>query len=506
MKQILFGNDFKEKALIGFNRLADTIGLTLGPKARYIFVDDALLPRMVDDGETIAKETVFEDKFENAGAWFIRNTASQTGDKAGDGTSTTTVVLQSLVNEAQKTSEHPRVIADSIEKASKEVLKKIKKASKPVKEDQIEQIARISCGHDELAKIISDIVKKQGKEVLFMVEDNKGGVGITSETIEGYEANVGYISPVFITDLRRGRAIHEEIPVLVSQKKISNLAEVQNIFEQLKASNMNRLVIVAEEVDEGMLSVFAATHLKRAMSLLIVKATGPLLEDIGGAVGASLISNHTGITFQNFDIGKHLGAVKKVVSDQHKTLFVPLNKGRGEQYANLLEGKMAAERNQFLAQRLKERIAKLRSGVAVIKIAAATDTEREFLKLKADDATKAVICALEEGIVEGGGMCLWRIAKSIKGDSVGERILKKALSAPLKKICENGDKDYTEIVINMPEGQGYDAKNEVYTNMLEAGIIDPAKVERMVIENSVSTACKFIVSGAGAVEHTPLVK
>lgn len=496
-KKVLFGKEAMDKIMPGFDNLALSIIGTLGPRGRNVFLDDAMMPRIVNDGATIARETVFEDPWEKMGAWPVRNTSSQSGDAAGDGTTTVVALLHALVHEGQKSPVSPVEIGNSLMEASKKIVKEIAKASRKIKDDSdIDKVALISAEHEELAKVISSIVKKQGKDVLFVVEDNREGDGITVETVEGYEAHVGFVSPVYITDRKRSRAVHERIAVLVSEKKISNVGEVTPIFDALALEKINNLVIVAPEYDEGMLSVFAATHAMRKMTLLVIKATGPLLEDIAGSVGATTISESTGVAFHTFNVSKHLGFAKKVVSGTDKTLFIPLKKERALDYANILESRMNAEMNGFRRQKLLERVAKLRSGVAVVKIAAATDTEREYLKLKADDAAHAVQCAIEEGVVEGGGMTLWRIAAAMKPQTIGEQILKKALTAPLKWICANADKDYTELVGNMPNGMGYDAKEDKYVDMWKAGIIDPAKVERIALENSVSTAAKFITTFA----------
>lgn len=502
-KQVLFGKEAMDKLMVGFDKLALSIMGTLGPKGRNVLLDDPMMPRVINDGATIGRETVFDDPWEKLGSWPVRNTSSQTNDDAGDGTTTTAVLLHALVHEAQKSPISSVEIGNSLLEASKKVVKLIQKSARKIKDGDIDKVALISAENEELAKVISTIIKKQGKDVLFMVEDNREGEGIVVETVEGYEAHVGFVSPVYITDRKRSRAIHEKIAVLVSEKKISNIGEVTPIFDALALEKINNLVIVAPEYDEGMLAVFAATHAMRKMSLLVIRATGPLLEDIAGSVGATTISESTGVTFHSFEVGKHLGFAKKVVSGTDKTLFIPLRKERALDYANILESRMNAEMNGFRKQKLLERVAKLRSGVAVVKIAAATDTEREYLKLKADDASHAVVCALDEGVVEGGGMTLWRIASQMKPKTIGEEILKRALTAPLKTICANGDKDYTEVVSQMPDGYGYDAKKDKYVDMWQAGIIDPAKVERIALENSVSTAAKFITTFCAIAEMPP---
>lgn len=496
MREIIFNP--REKLLEGLYRAANVIGLTLGPKGRNVAIWEDMTPRVVNDGATIAKESLVSDEpMLNFGMWFVRNTSSQSADDAGDGTTTTAVLVKSIVKEAIKYE--PIEASRSLLDSSKRIVARIQKSSHKLTDEKIEEVARISAEHDGLAKVISRIVKERGKDLLFLVEDNREGEDIKVETVSGYEAYVGWSLPIFITDRGRARAIHENIPVLVSEKKISNLAEVKPIFDQLAANNISKLCVVAADIDEAMLGVFAATHLQRKMTLLVVKGGGPLLEDIAGTVGATRVSEQEGVPFHKFDITKHLGWAQKIVCDESKTLFVPQSKEKAHTYSNILESRAAGEMNMFRKEKLIERVAKIRSGIAVIKVGAPTDVEREYLKLKADDAAKAVKCAFEEGIVEGGGICLWRIAQEMKPKTIGEQILKKALIGPLQQICENAGVDYAEIASKMPEGHGYDAKNNTYVKMLEAGIIDPAKVERVAVTNAISTAAKFITIDAASV-------
>lgn len=494
MKEILFNP--QEKLLEGFNKGAEAIAVTLGPKGRNVAIWSDVTPMVVNDGATIAKEClVSDDPIENFGMWFIRNTTSQSADDAGDGTTTTAVLLQALVREARKFPD-PVEAANSLLEAYPKVLKKIH--AKKLKDNDVYPVALVSAEHEGLARVITKIVKERGKDLLFLVEDNREGEDIQVEAVSGYEAHIGWALPIFITDRARARAVHEMIPVLVSEKKISNLAEVKPIFDQLQANSVNKVCIVCYDIDEAMLGVFAATHLQRRMTLLVVKATGPLLEDIAGTVGATRVSDQEGVPFHKFDISKHLGWAQKIVSDENKTLFVPQDKKKSQDYSNILESRALNEFNMFRKDKLLERVHKIRSGVAVIKVGAPTDLEREYLKLKADDAAKAVKCAFEEGIVEGGGMCLWRIAQEMKPKTIGETILKRSLIAPLQRICANGGVDYAEIAGKMPENMGYNAKTHSYVNMIEGGIIDPAKVERVALTNAASTAAKFITIEAAA--------
>lgn len=507
MREIVFNP--KEELLKGLNKGADIIGITLGPKGRNVYLWDDMTPRVVNDGATIAKEAlVSDDPMENSGMWFVRNASSQSADDAGDGTTTTAVLLQAVVREALKYPD-PVAAANSLLDEYPKIIKLIAKHAKKIKDEEVESVALVSAEHLGLAKVIARIVRERGKDLLFLVEDNREGEDIQVESVSGYEAHVGWALPIFITDRGRARAVHENIPVLVSEKKISNLAELKPIFDQLQLSNINKLCIVAYDIDEAMLGVFAATHLQRRMTLLVVRATGPLLEDIAGTVGAVRVSDQEGVPFHKFDTEKHLGWAAKIVCDENKTLFVPRDKKKSSDYSNILESRANNEFNMFRKDKLLERVHKIRSGVAVIKVGAPTDTEREYLKLKADDAAKAVKCAFEEGIVEGGGMCLWRIAQDIKPTNIGLTILKKSLIAPLQRICENAGVDYAEIAGKMPNGskeldkQGYNAKTGNYVLMYDSGIIDPAKVERVALTNAVSTAAKFITIEAASVPIKP---
>lgn len=482
MRQALFEKEAQAKLMVGFDRAAKLIGGTLGPYGRNVALWDEMTPRVVNDGATIAKEgCVFEDPVENFGAWFVRNTSSQTADDAGDGTTTTAVLLQALVHESLKRPESPIEVGNSLLAALPGVVKAIKDSSKKLKDEDIEHVAFVSAEHKGLARVITKVIKERGKDLLFVVEDNREGENIQVESVVGYEAHVGWALPIFITDKQRARAVYEDMPVLVSEKKILNHSELKPIFDQLASQNITKLCVVAFDWDEAMLGTFALTHARRAMSLLVVRATGPLLEDIAGTVGATRVSDQEGVPFAKFDVMKHLGVAKKIVCGENKTLFVPANREKALAYSNILESRAANDFNQFRKDKLQERVAKIRSGVAVIKVGAPTDTEREYLKLKADDAARAVKCAIEEGTVEGGGRCLWRIAQNMKPKTIGEQILKKALMAPLRTIVENGGGDYSEYVAAMkpiPE------------------VLDPAKVERVALTNAVSTAAKMITTFA----------
>ena len=496
-KNVTFGNEAMTKMMIGLNKTADAVGSTLGPKGKNVFLDGGI-PRITNDGATIANEIVLEDKLENAGAYIVRNTSSETNDNAGDGTTTTTVLLQAIIQESLKRPENAMEIRESLKKAGDSVLKILEKKAIKIEKKDIEQVALISAEDKQLAKLITEIVNKLGDKAVINVEDSKT-FATDYEIVDGYEAHVGFMSPTFITDKKSSKAIYQDVPVLVSEKKISNVTDISPVFEMFKKEGISSCVIVCDDIDDAMLGMLVVNNNMGNFKSLVIRASSLLLEDIAGATGAQTISNHTGISFANFE-KEYLGYAKKVVCDANKTLFI----GDGiasKRYAKDLEAKANTEPNMYTARNMKQRVAKLNGGIAVLRIGASTDFDREYLKFKAEDAVKATLAALEEGIVEGGGMTLWRIANNIKANTIGEEILKKALTAPLRKIIENAGKDYAEIIKDLPEGKGYDAKNDCYVDMIKEGIIDPAKVERCAIENSVSAASQFITTGAVITEY-----
>lgn len=484
--------DPMEKMLIGFDKAANAVAGTLGPCGRNVFIDDPVAPKITNDGHTIAHNIVLEDKVENMGAYLIRNTSSQTNDDAGDGTTTTAVLLQAIVHESMKRSENPMMIKSELKAATDKILKVLKSRAVKVEKKDIPRVAEISAEDKGLAGMISAIIEKVGEKAVITVEDSRD-FRTDYEIVEGYEAPVGFMSPIFVNDPKKGRAVMTEVPVLCCEKKIASVGDMSAVFEQFKKAGISQCVIVCEDIEPSMLGVFANSKMVGAFSSVVVRATGQLLEDIAAFVGAVRVSDQTGVTFQNIDLEKHVGKAKKVVSNPSKTLLIA-SEVSGKLHANKLEKDAANEPNQFIKSRIMARAAKLRGGVAVLRIGAPTDFERDYLRLKAEDAVKAVQAALEEGIVEGGGMTLWRIAQEMKPKTAGEKILKAALQAPLRKICENAGKDYTDVITSMPEGMGYDARNDRYAAMIEEGIIDPAKVERCALENAASSASTFITT------------
>lgn len=493
-KEILFGKTAQERMLEGLDEAANTVTGTLGPNGKNVFIDDPILPHITNDGATIAESISFPDKFKNLGAWLVKNTSSQTNEDAGDGTTTTAVLLQEIVHKSLERPENPMVIKNSLQQASETIVEKLKAESKPIGIEDIKKVALISSENEEIATLVSDIITKVGSKGVVVVEESKT-FETSAEVQEGYEANVGFVSPYFANDETGAKAVYESVPVLCAQKKIATLNDIKPLFDQMKALAMGQIVIVCDDIDPQILGIMVMNKLQGTMNILVIKAAGNVLEDISATVGATLISDTTGATFEHLDISKHLGVADKIICSEKKTLFVAKTKA-GDEYAHRLKGQLATTTNQFEKEMLEKRIAKLTGGIAVIKIGAATDLERVYKKHKTDDTVAAVKAALEEGIVEGGGMALWRIAQEMEAETVGEQILKKALIAPFRKIIENSGLDYSEVVAKMPKGYGFDAKRKEYKKMIKSDIIDPTKVERVSLMNAVSNASNFITTHA----------
>lgn len=489
MKDVTFEKESQSKIVRGIDITANAVGGTLGPKGRNVYVDDAIQPKWTNDGATIATNVVLKDPLENAGAKLVKNCCGQTNDDAGDGTTTTAVLLQSLVHESLKRPENPMEIRTSLLEASKKVVKAIKSRSTKIDKKDIEKVALISAENRPLATAISEIINTIGEDAVITVEDSYDGL-ISYDIIEGYEAGVGFMTPAFINQNNKAQCIMTDVPVFVTDKKISTVGDIKPMWDRFQKKGISNCVVVCDDIENAVLGVFTISKRAGAFNTLVIRATGDLLKDIEASVGATRVSDTTGVTFHNMDEG-HLGYAKKVICDANKTIFIPKDSSKSVDYANNLQKLADIEPNMYLQKRLQKRVSQLRGGVAVLKIGA-SDFEREYLKDKADDAIRASKSALQEGIVEGGGLCLWRIAQELKPKTIGEEIFKKALTAPFKKIIDNSGKDYAEVVKNMPEGSGYDAKANEYMPLIENGIIDPAKVERCAVENATANCAQFI--------------
>lgn len=483
--------------LKGLDISAHAVCGTLGPKGRNVLIDDVNYPKTINEGGTIAGHIVLEDRVQNAGANYIRNTTGQTSDDAGDGRSTTAALLHALAHACVERPENPMDIRASLNHAGKKALKLIAKQSIKITHKEVEEVAFISSEDREVAHLISEIIGKLGEKAVIKVEDSKT-FKTEYEIVAGYEGHTGFMSPGFITDKKSAKAIYKDVPVLCSEKKITNISDISPIFEMFKAEGIGQCVIVCDDIEDAMLGMLVANKQMGTFNSLVIRASSLLLLDIAGTVGARIISDATGVTFKNFTLDD-LGFARSIEADANKTIYI----GEGtaaRSYADELEFKSLTEPNMYTQKNMQDRVAKLRGGIAVLKIAAATDAEREYKKPKAEDAVRAVKGALEEGVVEGGGMTLWRIAQKLNGKTIGDQVLKKALTAPLQWIIKNAGKDYTETILNMPEGLGYNAKSDEYCDLIKAGVTDPAKVERCALENAISSVGIFITTHAVVID------
>ncbi len=499
MREITFNPTAFDKMLKGMKSVTRAVAQTLGPKGTNVFIDNAAKPKFTNDGASIAHEIVLHDKLENAGAWVARNACAQTNDDAGDATTTTCVLLESFVEESIARPENKMLVMQSLMEAKEKALKLLKKQAKPITQKEVINVARISAENEEIAQLVTEVVGKVGSKAVITTEDRQDGFESDYKLVQGYEAHVGFMSPYFRNDQTKARAVHTEIPVLCTAKKLGTVNDLK-MFENFAKEGINSLVIVAQEIEPSILGIFVATKVSGKMNLLVINAQGPLLEDIAAAVGATIVSDETGVTFENFDPKQHLGKANKIICEEKKTIFTSSATSAKKQ-ADRLEMFADSNPNQYEAKKLRERAAKLKGGIAVIRIGAHTDAERNYLRDKADDTIHSVQSALEEGVVEGGGIALYRVSGLLRGSSVGEEILSKALKAPLRQIIANAGKEYAEIIKNLPEGHGYDAKEDRYCDFFKEGILDPVKAERCALENAISTAAHFVTTHAAITDY-----
>lgn len=504
MKDVKLHSEATDPMRKGLNLVCEAVSLTIGPKGTNVFLDDPTSPKFTNDGNSIAHQITLPNKLENAGAWVARNACAQTNDDAGDGTTTTLVLLKAIVDECFSRPENKTLVMQSLMEAKKKVLKELKKQAKHISQKEVINVARISAENEMLAQLITEVVGKVGSKAVITVEDRQDGFESDYKLVQGYEAHVGFMSPYFRNDQQKARAVYENIAVLCTAKKMGTVQDLK-FFKTLAEKGITELVIVVQEIEPNILGTFVATKMTGQMNLLVIKAQGPLLEDIAAATGATLVSDETGITFDNMDVTKHFGKASKIICEEKKTVFMS-GAPSAKKQADRLEMFAQSNPNQFEARKLRERAAKLKGGIAVIRIGAHTDAERNYLKDKAEDAIHSVQSALEEGVVAGGGMALYNIAQLLGDTTVGGSILRKALVAPFRQIIQNSGKDYAEIVKDLSQGYGYDAKKDCYSDFFKEGILDPHRVERCAIENAISTAALFITTHASITDFEEVNK
>jgi chaperonin GroEL len=514
-KQITYGDESRQAVLRGVNRLADAVKVTLGPKGRNVVLDKKFgSPIITKDGVTVAKEIELKDALENMGAQMVREVASKTSDVAGDGTTTATVLAQAIYREGIKNvtaGANPMEVKRGIAKAVEAVTEELKKLSKPVKGNMIAQVGTISANNDEtIGKIIAEAMEKVGKDGVITVEEART-LETSLEVVEGMQFDRGYLSPYFVTDPERMEVVVENALVLIHEKKISSMKDLLPVLEQV-AKLGRPLVIIAEDVDGEALATLVVNKLRGTLQVAAVKAPGygdrrkAMLEDIAILTGGKAITEDLGIKLENIKLDD-LGKAKKIVIDKDNTTIV---EGSGK--SKDIEGRVKQIRTQveettsdYDREKLQERLAKLVGGVAIIRVGAATETEMKEKKARVEDAMHATKAAVEEGIVPGGGVALLRSQKAIDalketGDvQVGINIIRRALEEPLRQIAQNAGKEGAVVVAKVRDSkaeEGFNAQNEKYENLVEAGVIDPTKVVRSALQNASSIASLLLTTEA----------
>jgi len=517
-KQIKYSKDARKALKSGVDQLADAVVTTLGPKGRNVALDKKWgAPNVVHDGVAVAKEIELKDPFENMGAQLIKEAASKTSDVAGDGTTTATLLAQSIINKGfdkVNTEANPMIMKVGMEKGVLEIVKRIKEMAVPVKDADVAKVATISAQDVEIGQRIAEAMKKVGKNGVVTVEEGKG-LELSVEYKEGMEFDKGYASAYLVTNPEKMEAEIEDPYILVTDKKISNLAELLPFLENLVKVSKN-LVIIADEIEGEALATLVVNKLRGTFNTLAVKAPGfgdrrkELLEDIAILTGGTVISEDTGRKFDSVTI-EDCGRADKVWADKENTRIIG-GKGNPEVLkSRVAQIKKAVEEStsDFDKEKLQERLAKLAGGVAVINVGAATEIEMKEKKERVIDAVAATKAALEEGIVPGGGVTLLRaravlekLSKSlkVKDEVVGVEILSESLTEPIKRIVENAGKDPAAVLQKVESSKeddfGFNVMTMEYGSMIKAGIIDPAKVTRTAVQNAVSVAMMVLTTEA----------
>ncbi len=515
-KQIVYSENSRQAILRGVNQLADAVKVTLGPKGRNVVLEKKFGgPTITKDGVTVAKEVELKDPLENMGAQMVREVASKTSDIAGDGTTTATVLAQSIYREGVKSvaaGANPMALKRGIERAVEAIVEEVKKLSKPVSGDMIAQVGTISANGDEtIGNTIAEAMKKVGKDGVITVEESKT-MSTELATVEGMQFDRGYLSPYFISDPDRMECVLEDPYILIHEKKISNMKDLLPVLEQIARSG-KPLLVIAEEVEGEALATLVVNKLRGTLNACAVKAPGfgdrrkAMLEDIAILTGGTAIFEETGIKLEGVQI-KDLGKAKRITVDKDNTTIID---GAGKQKD--IEGRIKQLRNQidettsdYDREKLQERLAKLAGGVAVIKVGAATETEMKEKKARVEDALHATRAAVEEGIVPGGGVALLRAAAALgkveaEGDErIGVDIVRKACDEPVRQITGNGGWEGA-IIIEKIRGYkeknfGFNAATGEYEDLVKAGVIDPTKVTRSALQNAASISALMLTTEA----------
>lgn len=493
MRRILLsGEPYRQKMMEAFDLVLQYTSHTLGVFGLSTVLDRGfLVPTYADDGVSILNALEVDDDVMRQGVESIKEVASKTNQEAGDGTTTSIVLAHALASEGIRYSENPLEIKRSLDKAKDKAIELLKGMSNPLKTDkEILEVATLSAGSKELGRQIFDVFKEVGRNAVISVEEGK-----LPETeikiVEGYEVEKGWASPYMANE---GRVSHDNVKVLVVGSKIDNVPEIMPLFNKMLAEKIRDFVLFCSDMDKSIIETILLNRQMGNFKCLVVKANTQkqeVLQDIAIITGATYISTEAGKKLEDAEISD-LGMARRISATEHKTIILG-GKGNVKKKIKELKESLPSTKDTNQYDLIEKRIARLDNKVAVISVGAKTSNEMQPKFLKMEDAVNAVKSALEEGFVEGGGMTLYKISRLL-GDTVGERILSKALRAPLKTLCKNAGKDYTEILLNMPKGKGYNAETNEYVDMKKIGLIDPTKVQRCAIENSVSFAGTFITS------------
>jgi len=513
-KQIQYDEIARKKLKLGVDKLANAVKVTLGPRGRNVVLDKGYgSPVITNDGVSIAKERELEDKMENLGAEIVKEVAEKTNDVAGDGTTTATLLAQAIITEGLKNvaaGANPLSLKRGLEKGCKLAVEELRKLSKDVSgKEEIAQVATISAEDAELGNLIAEVITEVGKDGVVTVEESKT-LGIQKEVVKGLQFDRGYISHYMVTNADRMEAVFEDPYILITDKRISSLQEILPVLEKVAQAGKKDLVIIADDVEGEALATLVVNRLRGVFNALAIKAPGfgdrkkEMLEDIAIVTGGKVISEEAGLKLDKVELDQ-LGSARRVVSTKENTTIVEGKGGKEEidfrikQLKNLIK----ESDSDFDKEKLQERVAKLAGGVAVIKVGAATEVEQKARQHKTEDALAATRAAIEEGIVPGGGVALLRSLKALENvegkeeEVIGLKILKRALEEPIRQIAHNGGKDGSVIAAEILKNEGsfgYDALNDVYGDMMQAGIVDPTKVVRSALENAVSAASMLLTT------------
>ncbi|MFH1547668.1 MAG: chaperonin GroEL [bacterium] len=518
-KEIIFEEQARKNLKAGVDELANTVKVTLGPKGRNVALSRSFGgPTVTKDGVTVAKEIELKDHLKNMGAQMIKEAATKTAEVAGDGTTTATVIAQAIVTEGLKNvtaGANPMDLKRGIDKGVDVVVEEIKKSAKDIKtKEKIQQVATVSANNDEeLGELISEVMEKVGTDGVITVEESKG-FETEVEYVEGMQFDRGYVSAYFITDAEKLECVLEDVEVLITDKKLSTVQDIQSIAEKVLQVTKKPLLIIADDVDSQALATLVVNKLRGVLNVCAVKAPGfgdrrkEMLDDIAILTGGTVISEETGRTLESIEV-LDLGHAEKIIVGKENTVVVD---GAGEKKAidgrvEIIKKQIEETTSDYDKDKLRERLAKLAGGVAVIKVGAASEVELKEKKDRVDDALNATRAAVEEGVVAGGGLSLFEARESLDSlkltgdEATGVRILRKSLESPLMQIAENAGKDGAVIASQCGKGKAYDARNDKFVDMIEAGIIDPAKVTRLALQYGASVATMLITTEAMVVEE-----